>query len=67
MDTSPPFLITFETTHTRIPLSFTLLDDKLEEGYENFTLQLSYNEANDAVRIMTERTEMFIKDDDGKS
>ena len=66
MDVSPPLLVTFETTHTRIPLSFTLLDDELEEGYENFTLKLSYNGADDTVRIMNERAEMFIKDDDGK-
>lgn len=58
--------MTFETTQTRIPLSFTLLDDELEEGYENFTLRLTYNEADDTVRIVNERAEVSIKDDDGK-
>ena len=62
-----PMSVTFETAHTRIPLSFTILNDEIEEGYENFTLQLSYNETDEhgTVQIVTESAQIFIKDDDG--
>ena len=64
---SSPISVTFETVHTRIPISFTILDDKIEEGYENFTLQLSYNEMDEhgTVQIVTESAKISIKDDDG--
>ena len=60
-------LVTFEANHTRIPLSFTILDDEIEEGYENFTLLLLYNETDEhgTVRIVTESAQISIKDDDG--
>ena len=69
VDISHTFTVIFETVHTRIPLSFTLLDDVIEEGYENFTLQLSYNETDEdgTVQIVIESAMVSIKDDDGKS
>ena len=62
-----PLTMTFATNHTRLPVSFTLNNDDIEEGYENFTLQLSYNEEDEdgTVRIMTEFALVSIKDDDG--
>jgi hypothetical protein len=63
---SSPISVTFETVHTRIPISFTIMDDDIEEGYENFTLQLSYNEVDEhgTVQIVTESAKISIKDDD---
>ena len=67
MESPPPLSLIFDTTFTRIPVSFTLLDDVMEEGYENFTLRLSYNvpDPDGTVNIMVETASISIKDDDG--
>ena len=69
VDVSSPFTVTFETVHTQINIPITLLDDEIEEGYETFTLQLSYNETDNdgTVQITPEIAVIHIKDDDGKS
>ena len=63
----PPFVVTFGSADTFIPIPFTLINDEIEEGYENFTLTLSYNEADvdETVQIRTNAANVFIKDDDG--
>ena len=65
---SSPFTVTFEITNTQINIPIILIDDEIEEGYENFTLQLSYNETDNdgTVQITPEIAVVRIKDDDGK-
>ena len=60
-----PLTVTFESNFTRVPIPINLIDDNIEEGYENFTLQVSYNEIEETVLIMTVSANVFIKDDDG--
>ena len=66
MDGLSPLIIMFGENDTRIPVSFSLLDDDLEEGFENFTLQLGLDGADETVRIMGESAMIHIKDDDGQ-
>ena len=63
----PPFGVTFESNDTLIPIPLNLINDKVEEGYENFTLTLSYNEVDvdETVQIRTDAANVIIKDDDG--
>ena len=62
-----PLRVTFEPTNTRIPIPFSLLNDEHEEGYENFTLRLVYEDQDDdeTVQIVTESAIVSIRDDDG--
>ena len=59
--------MTFESIHTKIPVPFTLIDDAIEEGYENFSLKLSYNKYDEhgSVKILNDLAVVSIKDDDG--
>ena len=59
--------MTFESNDTLIPIPLNLINDKMEEGYENFTLTLSYNEVDvdETVQIRTDAANVIIKDDDG--
>ena len=65
METPPPLTVTFGSNLTRLPIPINLIDDDVEEGYENFTLELSSNELEGTVQIITESANVFIKDDDG--
>ena len=51
---------------TRKPVPFSLLDDELEEGFEDFTLQLSDPQGEETVAIVVESAVVSIKDDDGE-
>ena len=51
---------------TRKPVPFSLLDDELEEGFEDFTLQLSDPRGEETVAIVVESAVVSIKDDDGE-
>ena len=64
---SLPLITTLGITDTRITVPFSVIDDTIEEGFENFTLLLSYNEPdpNGTVNIVTQSTKVFIKDNDG--
>lgn len=64
---STPFEVTFESNDTLIPIPLNLINDEIEEGYENSTLKLSYNDVDmdETVQIRTDATNVFIKDDDG--
>jgi hypothetical protein len=64
VDSSPPLMVTFEVNDTRKPVPFTLLDDEFEEGFENFTLQLSDASSDETVRIVEGSAMVHIKDDD---
>ena len=57
--------MTFESNLVRLPIPIYIIDDELEEGYENFSLEISYNELEEPVQITTASTNVFIKDDDG--
>ena len=63
----PPFGVTFESDDTLIPIPLNITNDDIEEGYENFTLTLSYNEVDmdETVQIRPDAANVFIKDDDG--
>ena len=65
METPPPVTVIFGRNLTRLPISIILIDDDIEEGYENFTLRISSNELEETVQITTESANVFIKDDDG--
>ena len=67
VDSSPPLMVTFEVNDTRKPVPFTLLDDEFEEGFENFTLQLSDASSDETVRIVEGSAMVHIKDDDGEN
>ena len=64
---SPPYGVTFESDDTLISVPLNLINDEIEEGYENFTLTLSYNEVDvdETVQIRTDAANVFIKDNDG--
>ena len=71
-DTDGDFIVNamnvrFEADKTIIPISFTLVNDALEEGDENFTLQISYDQMNhsEEVDITREKALIIIKDNDG--
>ena len=51
----------------KITVPFSVVDDVIEEGFENFTLLLSYEELipSGTVNIVTPSTKIFIKDNDG--
>ena len=48
-------------------MPFTLLDDEFEEGFENFTLQLSDASSDETVLIVKGSAMVHIKDDDGEN
>lgn len=60
-------MVTFKATDTKIPVPFTLIDDAIEEGYENFSLKFSYNKSDEeeTVTILNDLAVVSIKDDDG--
>ena len=62
-----PLSVTFPAAQSRIPVPFTFIDDEIEEGYENFTLLLSYDEQDDegTIQIVNTSTMVWIKDNDG--
>ena len=60
----PPLTMTFDRNATNIPVSLTLLDDEIEEGFENFTLTISLGD-DETVQIVVESAMIHIKDDDG--
>ena len=62
-----PVSVTFQSDSTTIPVPFSIMNDVIEEGYENFTLRLSYNQPDEdgTVQIVTESAIVSIKDDDG--
>ena len=62
-----PLSVTFPAAQSRIPVPFTFIDDEIEEGYENFTLLLSYDEQDDegTIQIVNTSTIVWIKDNDG--
>ena len=68
VDMPTPLRVTFETVQTRIPIPFTLINDDIEEGYENFILELSYDEQDDdgTIRFVNTSTTISVKDDDGQ-
>jgi hypothetical protein len=65
VDGEPPLMVTFRINDTDIPVSLTFLNDPAEEGYEYFTLQLSHEEPDETVQIVTSSALISIKDDDG--
>lgn len=62
-----PKTVKFDNNETKVHVKITVVNDVVEEGYENFTLQLSYNEVsnNGAVDIVREYATVSIEDDDG--
>ena len=64
----PPLTTTLQSGDIMIPVSITLQDDVTEEGYENFTLSLTYNmpDPDNTVDVVTPTANVFIKDDDGE-
>ena len=66
--TIDPIMVKFKANETEVPISFTVINDTIEEGYENFTLHLSYDDTigdNGAVEIVSESALISIRDDDG--
>lgn len=62
-----PITVKFDNNETKAHIKITVVNDVVEEGYENFILQLSYNEVsnNGAVNIVREYATVSIEDDDG--
>ena len=62
-----PNTVEFISNETRVPITITAFNDTLEEGDENVTLQLLYDQAQNigTVDIVRESAAVSIEDDDG--
>ena len=62
-----PKAVKFNANETRVRLTITAFNDAHEEGFENFTLQLLSDEAQNrgTVNIVRDNATVSIEDDDG--